>query len=335
METTPMTRPVRDTALPTYELQHLASAIAPATGWAAVVHDRGAHLYRDGELVEGPIPLELLRAADRVLARGELTCHADLDGEDVTLRCTRLRLAGTTLAVIVGGTRRPSRPTLDRADQELTRIDEQAVHGAEHAQRTPLTVITGFSRTLRAHWRELDVEDVDLLLDGLERHARRLETLLARRELLDLRREDVDRRTVDVDELVASALRTATAPGDERVIAAPARLRAELVPELFELLLVELLDNGLERGGASRVEVVTRSRAATLEVSVDDDGSGVQDRASAVMPFVGQADGSSAGLGLALARRVAQLHGGDLEVHDRPEGGTRVLAWFPDAVVEA
>lgn len=317
-------------ALPTYELRHLAAAMAPVRGYAAIVHEHGVHLFRDGRAVEGMVPMELVRLADAALEHGEVSDEVEIDRVTVVFRCTRVRLAGQTVVAAVGDVAPGERTCAGDATTDVAR--GRAIDGEEHARRTPLTVIVGFCRTLRDHWRELDTDDVQVLLDGIDRQAQRLDATLARQELLGLRPEDVLRGEVDVDVLVRAAIGTVVAPGDERVIAEPSRLRASLDAGLFELLLVELVGNALQHGDPNGVEVVARGRAGTLEVSVDDDGVGIAEPEVAVLPFIGSDDGSTGGLGLALARRVAQLHGGDLEVHERPDGGTRVLAWFPDSL---
>ena len=39
----------------------------------------------------------------------------------------------------------------------------------------------------------------------------------------------------------------------------------------------------------------------------------------------------SIGLGLALVREIAHLHGGDAVLENRPEGGARAAFWVPEA----
>jgi Signal transduction histidine kinase len=64
-------------------------------------------------------------------------------------------------------------------------------------------------------------------------------------------------------------------------------------------------------------------------VVVDDRGPGVADalKAKVFDRFwrVGQEQGGGAGVGLALVRRVANLHGGHAWIEDRPGGGTRAV----------
>ena len=65
-------------------------------------------------------------------------------------------------------------------------------------------------------------------------------------------------------------------------------------------------------------------------IAVRDCGGGLPDsvRDRLFQPFVtGRSDG--VGLGLSLARRIVTLHGGQIEILDRPEGGTEARLSFP------
>jgi signal transduction histidine kinase len=64
-------------------------------------------------------------------------------------------------------------------------------------------------------------------------------------------------------------------------------------------------------------------------VVVEDEGPGVSDelRGRLFLPFASSK--ASGGLGLALARRFARLHGGDVGHEPRPGGGSRFLVWLP------
>lgn len=89
-------------------------------------------------------------------------------------------------------------------------------------------------------------------------------------------------------------------------------------PGLLARLFHALYDNSI-RVGAQRI--VTRVDAAGIEVS--DDGPGVPDaiRATLFTPLVTERAGGS-GLGLALARRVAEAHGGSLVLAPSQRGAT-------------
>lgn len=71
-----------------------------------------------------------------------------------------------------------------------------------------------------------------------------------------------------------------------------------------------------------------------VELIVEDEGPGIDPvlLETATEPFVGDRDGGgAAGLGLAIARRIADAHGGLLRLGPRPGGGTRAIASLPGA----
>jgi signal transduction histidine kinase len=99
-------------------------------------------------------------------------------------------------------------------------------------------------------------------------------------------------------------------------------------------LFANLIANALAYGQEARIAATVA--AADLVVTIDDRGPGIpaQDRAAMLEPFV-RAEGSrnrrtgGAGLGLAIARGVAEAHGGRLSLGDAPGGGLRASVTLP------
>ena len=105
------------------------------------------------------------------------------------------------------------------------------------------------------------------------------------------------------------------------------------VPELLGALLHNLVDNGVCHG-ASHVRVRLESAAAGAVVSVIDDGPGIPpaERDRVLQRFhrlPGAGEGGS-GLGLSIAQRIAEIHGGRLTLCDGDDGrGLRVTVELP------
>jgi two-component system OmpR family sensor kinase len=111
--------------------------------------------------------------------------------------------------------------------------------------------------------------------------------------------------------------------------------RAELLHRVFENVIRNAVKHTLP---GTRVQVRTRVDAAsrTLQVSVEDRGPGVRDHEleSIFEPFfrAGSSAGTDGhGLGLAIARRVVQTHGGSIRALNRDSGGLRVEIVLPVA----
>ncbi|WP_028066383.1 HAMP domain-containing sensor histidine kinase [Solirubrobacter soli] len=106
----------------------------------------------------------------------------------------------------------------------------------------------------------------------------------------------------------------------------PVRLEGD--PVALQRVLTNLLDNAL-RHAHTRVEL----RVDGPRVDVTDDGPGfAQEDLPHVFEPLYRGDkargGGGAGLGLAIARRLARAHGGDVDAANAPEGGARVTVQF-------
>ncbi|MHB8529814.1 MAG: sensor histidine kinase [Caulobacteraceae bacterium] len=109
------------------------------------------------------------------------------------------------------------------------------------------------------------------------------------------------------------------------------RAQIDADPEQLHRILVNLLRNAREaidglggRAGVGRITVGLERRAGVSHVRIADDGPGLPERARANLfqPFAGSARPGGAGLGLAIARELAQGHGGDLALIDTGPAGT-------------
>ncbi len=103
---------------------------------------------------------------------------------------------------------------------------------------------------------------------------------------------------------------------------------------LVEMLLVELLSNVREHGGAAAEVEVRAGAGAAWTLTVTDDGPGIPDvRPSPTEPFrrgPGVEPGAHAGVGLDVCRRVAAAHGGQLSLGTAANGrGLRVVVDVP------
>lgn len=114
------------------------------------------------------------------------------------------------------------------------------------------------------------------------------------------------------------------------------RTVASLRPTWLRRALRNLIDNALRYGGNASVSMLRDN--LSIRLRVDDDGPGIPegDLGRMTDPFT-RGDPSrnkgtgGAGLGLALARAIAEQHGGKLELANRAEGGLRGEIVLPNA----
>jgi signal transduction histidine kinase len=190
-----------------------------------------------------------------------------------------------------------------------------------HDLRTPLFTLRGSLEAL-----ERSIGDGDSLARA-QAKAAHLDHLVG--DLFAFSRAEYaqEAHTSEPVDLTAIAHRAAETvdPGPvalEVVANGPVRLEGD--PVALQRVLTNLLDNAL-RHARSRVEL----KVAGPRVEVTDDGPGFapEDLPHVFEPLY-RGDkaraGGGAGLGLAIARRLARAHGGDVEAANRPDGGACV-----------
>lgn len=221
--------------------------------------------------------------------------------------------------------------TMNRMLGRLERSQEvqrRFVADASHELRSPLATIRQHAELARAH---PEVTDTDELAGVVLDEGARLEDLVT--SLLLLTRVDergVERDTaVDLDDVVlaeAARLRGLGVTVDAGSVGAA---RASGDPVLLGRVVRNLVDNAA-RHARSRVVLGLQRRGDVVELTVDDDGSGVpaDQRERVFERFVrldeGRArDAGGSGLGLAIVHDVVRAHGGSVTVSDAPGGGAR------------
>ena len=211
-----------------------------------------------------------------------------------------------------------------------------------HDLRAPLRAINGFATVLTEHIDgDLEPEATESL-DAIRRNAtamsRLLDDLLA---FSRLSRRDVGTGTVDVSAVAREVVRETIDPEDLpateiRVAETP---RATADEELVRQLIAHLLDNALKysRSRTRRiVEFVGRTDGDFVVYGIHDNGSGFDTRYARHIfdPFTRlDADPSpeGTGVGLAIARRIVERHGGRIWADGRPGDGASFFFSLPAA----
>jgi two-component system, OmpR family, sensor kinase len=309
-------------------------------------------------------PLHALQAAAQALQAGNLAHRIDIERSDDEFG----RLAGHVNALAAELQERRARDEdarglleqqvrlrtaeLASALERLQAFEQrrrQLLADVSHELRTPTTAIRGEAEvTLRG--RDKPLEEYKAALARIVEAAHHLGMVID--DLLAVARSDIDsllllRERVRLAEPLAEALAQAqalAARGGVRLQApapddTPVGLAIEGDHQRLRQLFLLLLDNAVGYSHPQgRVWVRTRLDAAQgrWELLVDDEGIGIP---AAELPqvfdrhFRGRAarahrEGGS-GLGLPLARALAEAHGGTLALQARPEGGTRARLTLP------
>jgi len=206
-------------------------------------------------------------------------------------------------------------------------IDERTrmLAALSHDLKTPLT---------RMRLRT-ELLDDDLARGRFESDLREMEAMVA--QTLDFMRGlggHEPRAPLDVDALLASLQFDNEAMGRSVSVEGCAGAPFVGVPSLLRRALGNLIDNAVLYGGAATVRV--EDNAERLRLHVLDKGPGIpESELDRVFEPWHRLEGSRSratggtGLGLGIARSIARLHGGDLLLHNRPEGGLEAMLDLP------
>ena len=205
---------------------------------------------------------------------------------------------------------------------------------AAHELRTPLAALKTQAQVARGATDDnARAHALDSVIAGCDRAARLVEQLLTLARL-DPRHEQRAAISCDLAALarrvVAELAPAALARGTEIALEASGPVAVRGDPDLLAVLLRNLLDNAVRYGCGSPVQV----EVAGPGITVTDQGPGVseEERAKLGQRFfrvlgTGQ---SGSGLGLSIARRIAEIHGARLSFAAGAGGrGMRVTVEFP------
>ena len=209
--------------------------------------------------------------------------------------------------------------------QDLISSQRQLLRDVSHELRSPLARL----RIALALAERAEPEERMKLWPRLERECDRLEALIS--EILALARMDANlgaAQPLDIAALFASRQQEAEFNEPEQQIGVQVDPEATLQgwPDMLERALDNLLRNALRFNPAGQpIELRAERVEDQVRLSVRDQGPGVPDEHLVHLgePFYRAPDQTAPGhgLGLAIARRAAERHGGTLELANHPEGG--------------
>lgn len=217
---------------------------------------------------------------------------------------------------------------MDRLEH-LFGAQRRLIADVSHELRTPLTAVRGHLDLIRRYG--VDESSLEAIEDEAERMSRLVN------DLLTLARADygsvaLDRVELDLDTLVTEVYRHAKILAGDRGLkiklsaVEPVRIKGD--PDRLKQLLLNLIQNSIKfTPDGGQIHLSLRREGGKAVLQVGDTGIGIQpDDLQHIFNRFYQADGSrtrsneqdGAGLGLAIAKWIAEAHDGVIEAQSSP-----------------
>ena len=223
-----------------------------------------------------------------------------------------------------------------RAQLELaTKHKSQFLANMSHELRTPLNAVLGYTELIADG---IYGEVPERVLEILERVNKSGRHLLGLNDVLDLSRIESGRLTLQLDDYsLADVVRAVCAAGESLAMEKNLTVTANVPSDLplgrgderrLRQVLLNLIGNAIKFTDEGEVTVRAIAQAGAFWVSMADTGPGIPESAQEdIFREVQQADSSitkakgGSGLGLPIARRIVELHGGRMWVTSSPGRG--------------
>ncbi|GAB0058122.1 Adaptive-response sensory-kinase SasA [Candidatus Magnetaquicoccaceae bacterium FCR-1] len=226
---------------------------------------------------------------------------------------------------------------LNRSNLDL----QQFAYVASHDLQEPLRLIAGFVQLLEKRYRGRLDDQADKYIasaiDGVNHMQSLIQNLLGYARVTNTPRELVE---IDLNEVLAQTLQNLeTLIHDTAAVVSHdplPKLRAD--PILMGQLLQNMLGNALKFRGEDppRIHLGATRKTGLWEISIADNGIGIEPRHQERIFLIFQKLHSRAryegtGIGLALCRRIVELHGGQIRVESTPGRGSTFCFTIPSS----
>jgi len=233
-----------------------------------------------------------------------------------------------------------------RLAEEANRLKSRFLSTVSHELRTPLNLISGLSEVLLGEGEQVGSARCMVNREGLEHiyaSAQYLDGLI--RDVLDLARSEVRQLKLVCEPLhLTEALRPVLAIGQQLARDKELAWRAEIPKELprvwgdrtrLRQVMLNLVNNAVKFTARGEVALIVTVEDDRVVVSVQDTGLGIPlEEQEAIFDEFRQSERTAArgygglGLGLAICKRLVELHGGEIGVRSSGEKGGGSTIYF-------
>ena len=210
--------------------------------------------------------------------------------------------------------------------------------GVAHEIRNPLNAIgMGLQRLKREFLPQEESKREEYLsfAELILKEIRRVNDIIE--QFLTLSRPfQLNLKTASLQDLLKNLITLFQEEASSQGISLQTEMDSDLPPvkidnEKLTQALINIMKNGMqamEKGGALRVE--THSFKDRVEVAISDSGSGIPpEEMEKIFNYYYTTKEKGVGLGLPIAHRIIEAHGGELKVESQPGSGTRVTVVLP------
>jgi len=305
-----------------------------------------------GWFVAGRItrPVDAVRLTARRIAEGKLNARVPPLRSSAAPDMQELADGFNEMAQRIQDNQKSLALALDHA-QNADRAKSNFLANMSHELRTPLNAIIGFSQTMENQvMGPLGNERYRGYVVDIRRSGEHLLSII--HNILDLSKiesgnVEIEDDTVSVTDLIEGAVNMLQFQASEAQIDLSVEIEDNL-PQIrgsavkLKQILVNLLSNAVKytMAGGRVTVAAARDYGGGIAIGIEDTGVGMSQRdlAVALIPFGRVTDGAAqiaggTGLGLPLAKRLAELHGGRLVIKSDRDAGTTVVIHLPAARV--
>ena len=203
-----------------------------------------------------------------------------------------------------------------------------------HEMKTPMTAIMGYAQMLRSY--DLDKMEKDQAAEAIYNEAKRLEKLsLQLLQLYVYQNEDVEMERLNLFEVgkqLNTTLKYLSEKYEINYTIDFEKVTVSANSVLLLSLLYNLSDNAFKASHPqTSIEIYSKTTPAAVEIYVEDKGRGIAKENIRLLtePFYREDKSRSrklggAGLGLALCKEIARIHGTELNFESEKDKGTTV-----------
>ncbi len=287
-----------------------------------------------------PVYLALSTAGAYILAKRAIRPVTEITkaAESISAGDLSKRIAGIATKDEVQELADTFNTMLERLQESFDR-ERQFTSDASHELRTPIAVISACTEELMESAQE---QESLVSLSAIQKESQRMNKIISQLLLLTRGYEGryhLEKESLELREVIGSVLEELSEMAD----AAQIQLLNK-VPENFILyadqslltqLLINLISNSIKygvAGGRTVIRAAYSKQGCVLSVSDNGIGMSPEDAKHAFERFYRAdkaRDRSGSGLGLSIAKWIAEIHQGEIAIHSELQKGTEVVTVFP------